>query len=206
MSIEQPIPADFPAGWQALENGVVSEGDILVTFDDTKIWASGAIGADVKHFTNGGPSGDGSFRAVYRRMPCPKQQDTDVLPGINAAGSATNITTEIPYAPTSLPTDAAQRKGIPVYSGFIAYFPKAIAAVAKLSKIGNDQHNPGKPLHWDRSKSGDELDALCRHLLDIAETDTDDTPHDVKVAWRAMANLQKSIETNPDRYAKFFAR
>jgi hypothetical protein len=196
-------PTDFPAGWQAVETGDVLPGDLLVRQDGGLEWASVATHTPVSQWS---PSPEGIYRAVYRRMPCPKQQDTDVLPGINAAGSATNITTEIPYAPTSLPTDAAQRKGIPVYSGFIAYFPKAIAAVAKLSKIGNDQHNPGRPLHWDRSKSGDELDALCRHLLESAEVDTDDTPHDVKVAWRAMANLQKNIETNPERYAKFFAR
>jgi hypothetical protein len=99
----------------------------------------------------------------------------------------------------ALPTDAKQRKGIPVWSGFIKYFPDAIAAVAELSRKGNDQHNPGKPLHWDRSKSGDELDAQMRHLLDMAAdgedaTDTDEVFHATKNAWRAMANLQKLIE------------
>jgi hypothetical protein len=60
----------------------------------------------------------------------------------------------------TLPTDAAARKAIPVYSGFIKYFPRGMIAVAQLSKIGNEQHNPGQPLYWDRSKSGDEMDAL----------------------------------------------
>ena len=99
-----------------------------------------------------------------------------------------------------LPLDATARKGIPVYSGFIKYFPLAIAAVAELSRIGNDQHNPGKPPHWDRSKSGDEMDALMRHIIDMADqgdaaTDTDGMPHAVKAAWRAMSNLQKLLET-----------
>jgi hypothetical protein len=93
-----------------------------------------------------------------------------------------------------LPTDAAERKTIPVYSGFICYFPRAIAAVAELSRIGNDQHNPGKPLHWDRSKSGDELDAATRHLIDAGTTDTDGVRHSTKLAWRAMANLEKELE------------
>lgn len=102
----------------------------------------------------------------------------------------------------SLPTDAAARKAIPIYSGFIRYFPLAIAAVAELSRKGNDQHNPGKPLHWDRSKSGDELDAQCRHLLDMAHqgedaADTDKVLHATKNAWRAMANLQKLLEREP---------
>jgi hypothetical protein len=96
-----------------------------------------------------------------------------------------------------LPTDAKARKDIPIYSGFIKYFPDAIAAVAELSRKGNDQHNPGKPLAWDRSKSGDELDAQLRHICDMAggtEADTDGVLHATKNAWRAMANLQKLLE------------
>ena len=93
--------------------------------------------------------------------------------------------------------DAARRKGIPVYSGFVRYFPDAILAVAELSRIDNDQNNPGTPLHWDRSKSGDELDALMRHVLDDARgesVDSDGVLHKTKVAWRAMADLQKALE------------
>lgn len=101
---------------------------------------------------------------------------------------------------TGLPKDAAARKGIPLYSGLIKYFPDALAAVARLSKIGNDQHNPGEPLHWAREKSGDELDALMRHIIDAGTEDTDGVLHSTKVAWRALANLQKELEkrANPD--------
>jgi len=86
-----------------------------------------------------------------------------------------------------------------VYSGFIKYFPRAICAVAELSRIGNDQHNPGKPLGWDRSKSGDEKDALMRHLIDQTidgdqAADTDGVLHATKKAWRAMADLEKILE------------
>jgi hypothetical protein len=94
----------------------------------------------------------------------------------------------------ALPTDAKARKQIPIYSGFIKYFPLAIAEVARVSQAGNEQHNPGKPLHWDRSKSGDELDALGRHFLDAEKFDTDGQRHSAKIAWRAMANLQKELE------------
>lgn len=193
-----PIPEDFPAGWQAIETGNVQEGDILVSGLGIKEWARQSVGWRVQDLLSIPLT---ETRAVYRRMACPKQDDGSTY------GASLRVADYVaPLPATTLPTSASQRKGIPVYSGFLAYFPKAIAAVAKLSKIGNDQHNPGKPLHWDRSKSGDELDALARHLLDIAETDTDDTPHEVKVAWRAMANLQKSIETNPQRFEKFFAK
>lgn len=91
-------------------------------------------------------------------------------------------------------TEAQQRKNTPVYTGFIKYFPLAIQEVARLSLIANEQHNPGKPLHWDRSKSTDELDALTRHLIDAGEFDTDGMRHSTKVAWRALANLEKELE------------
>ena len=94
----------------------------------------------------------------------------------------------------TLPTNAAARKAVPLASGCLDYFPDALAAVAQLSQIGNDQHNPGQPLHWDRAKSGDEADALLRHLMQRGTFDSDGVRHSTKVAWRALANLQKEIE------------
>tara|TARA_R110000822_G_scaffold33947_6_gene96441 strand:- start:333 stop:755 length:423 start_codon:yes stop_codon:yes gene_type:complete len=93
-----------------------------------------------------------------------------------------------------LPDRAIERKSTPIYSGVLMYFKDAIADVAKCSFQGNKQHNPDKPLHWDRGKSGDELDALARHLMDAGTFDTDGIRHSAKVAWRALANLQKEIE------------
>jgi hypothetical protein len=88
------------------------------------------------------------------------------------------------------------RKQMPVFSGVLNYFPDAIRELSKVSYVGNQQHNPDKPLHWDRSKSGDELDALSRHLLEAGTIDTDGIRHSAKVAWRALANLQKEIEND----------
>lgn len=90
--------------------------------------------------------------------------------------------------------EAAMRKGIPVWSGVLNYFPDAIREVAICSRVGNEQHNPNKPLFWDRSKSGDELDALSRHLMEAGTVDSDGIRHSAKVAWRALANLQKELE------------
>lgn len=100
-------------------------------------------------------------------------------------------------------TDPKDRKGIPIATGFIDYFPDAIAAVARLSQVGNDQHNPGEPLRWNREKSGDESDALMRHFLERGTVDTDGVRHSAKVAWRALALLQKELEAEgpPDDYA-----
>ncbi len=89
---------------------------------------------------------------------------------------------------------AKNRKEYPVYSGVLKYFPDAIKEVANCSFVANEQHNPGTPMHWDRSKSGDELDALTRHLIEAGTIDTDGIRHSTKVAWRALANLQKEIE------------
>ena len=94
--------------------------------------------------------------------------------------------------------EAVSRKETPVFSGVLQYFPDAIKAVARCSFVGNEQHNPDKPLHWDREKSGDELDALTRHLLDAGTIDTDGVRHSTKVCWRALANLQKEIEKETD--------
>lgn len=94
------------------------------------------------------------------------------------------------------------RKEKPVYTGVLKYFPDAILEVARCSFVGQEQHNPDKPLHWDRSKSGDELDALSRHLLDAGTIDTDGVRHSAKVAWRALANLQKEIENENEKENK----
>jgi Domain of unknown function (DUF5664) len=94
----------------------------------------------------------------------------------------------------NMPTDAEERKRRPVLSGVLNYFPDAILAVSEVSLVGNEQHHPGTPLHWDRSKSTDEADALVRHLMEAGNLDTDGIRHTAKVAWRALALLQKEIE------------
>jgi len=91
-----------------------------------------------------------------------------------------------PIKPYKLPVDAQTRKTIPVYTGFVAYFPRAMAEVSRISLLGGIQHGQTpETLHWDRPKSGDELDAMMRHILDKDWA---------QVAWRAMANLEKHLE------------
>lgn len=94
-----------------------------------------------------------------------------------------------------LAQDAQERKDTPITSGVLDYFPLALAAVAKCSKAGNDQHNPGQPLHWAKGKSTDHADCIARHLIDRKSVDTDGIPHDVKLAWRALALLQTRLES-----------
>lgn len=96
----------------------------------------------------------------------------------------------------SLTSDYQARKAIPLCTGCFDYFPDALAAVAQLSKIANEKHNPGQPLHWSKGKSNDHADCLLRHLADRGTPDPDmqGLSHTVHVAWRALALLQTEIE------------
>lgn len=98
-----------------------------------------------------------------------------------------------------LPTDAAERKAAPITSGVLDYFPLAIAEVAKISKLGNDQHNPGQPLHWARGKSTDHADCISRHLIERGAMDNDGARHSAKLAWRALALLQEELEDEQNK-------
>jgi hypothetical protein len=86
---------------------------------------------------------------------------------------------------------SAERKAEPIHSGVMLYFPDALAAVARISKAGNDKHNPGEPLHWARGKSMDQMDASARHMLTLDVVDPEsgelEAAHN---AWRALAQLQ----------------
>lgn len=101
-----------------------------------------------------------------------------------------------------LPSDAKVRKEIPIATGCLDYFPDALAAVAAVSFAGNQQHNPGQPLHWAREKSKDHPDCLIRHFLERGTFDTDNQLHSAKAAWRALAILQLEIEELALRKAK----
>lgn len=93
-------------------------------------------------------------------------------------------------------TDEA-RKATPIFDGVLAYFPDAIEVVARCSAIANQQHNGDAPMHWNKSASSDELGSLTRHLLDVArgeEIDTDGIAHRAKIAWRALASLQRYLD------------
>ncbi len=98
----------------------------------------------------------------------------------------------------ALPDDAETRKGIPLQTGLFDYFPDALAAIAVLSRVGNDQHNPNQPLHWSRHLSSDHGDTLLRHQMQHGLMDKDRVRHSTKVAWRALAQLQLELEEARD--------
>lgn len=98
-----------------------------------------------------------------------------------------------------LPTDAQERKQIPITTGVLDYFPLAIAEVAKCSWAGNQQHHPDKELHWDKTKSTDHSDCIARHLIDRGKFDTDGQRHSAKLAWRALALLELELEKEKEK-------
>lgn len=96
-----------------------------------------------------------------------------------------------------LPTDDKARKALPIFDGCLMYFPDALLAIAEVSRIGNEQHNPGEPLHWAREKSMDQFNTGLRHQMDHrlgARYDSDGARHLAKAAWRILAALQLDIE------------
>ena len=96
-----------------------------------------------------------------------------------------------------LPTNPQERKALPIFTGVLDYFPDALLEVARVSKLGNDQHNPGQPLHWAREKSTDQLDSSLRHQMDhrVNPIDTDGGLHLAKACWRLLAELQLYCES-----------
>lgn len=101
------------------------------------------------------------------------------------------------WTPSSpVPTEAADRKKTPVWSGFVKYFPRAIVAISQVSQAGNDQHNPGQPLHWAKEKSRDHFDTALRHLIDhlFNPVDTDGQLHLAKAGWRILAAIETYLE------------
>ena len=133
--------------------------------DEPKIWMSGPIVVDPK---------DPLYGKSYSKLAIIAEPHAMMAP--------------------LLPSTSTERKAVPLASGVLDYFPAALAAVAEVSKHGNDQHNPGEPLHWARGKSMDQADCLIRHFLERGTDDSDGLRHSAKMAWRALALLQLELE------------
>jgi hypothetical protein len=121
-----------------------------------------------------------------------------VLPAV-AASAAVEATVQKKSLLDGMSSD--ERKKYPLVTGCLDYFRDALLYVSNVSLIGNRKHNPGAMLHWDRSKSTDELDALGRHLLCREDMDMIDAAYPdelveeaAEMAWRALAYLQKLLE------------
>lgn len=102
----------------------------------------------------------------------------------------------------------AERKEYPLFDGVIGYFRDALLRLAHVSYVGNQQHNPGQPLHWARGKSTDQLDCVLRHLSSVDVNDMSDEveKHLASAFWRVGAILQIYLEKKYDIYPPINAR
>ena len=106
----------------------------------------------------------------------------------------------------TLPTDSNERKEYPLFRGCLRYFAAALAGVSRISKLGNDKHNPGATeMFHARGKSTDHSDCIIRHLIDVedllARIERGEMVHSQNVldevsqmTWRALALSQELHE------------
>ena len=93
-----------------------------------------------------------------------------------------------------LPEDD-RREDYPLYEGCLAFFPAALLAVSKWSKMGGAKHRGDNPLRWVREVSTDHENKIMRHLLDARQLDENGFPADAAaLAWRSLALLQTIME------------
>ncbi len=106
----------------------------------------------------------------------------------------------------TLPTDSKARKELPIFRGVIRYFPAALAGVSRISKIGNDKHNPNEEMHHARAKSVDHGDCILRHMIDVEDLIKQGADRQLILdeasclVWRALAYsqlLHEKLEAAP---------
>lgn len=89
----------------------------------------------------------------------------------------------------------------PVVQGCLAYFPRAIKAVAFVSRYGATKYGvPYSDKNWERVEDGENRyeAALVRHLLSIHEegVEFDEESgmlHKAHLAWNALATLELAL-------------
>jgi hypothetical protein len=144
-----------------LPDGIVSIGDIVYFATVGGISAKiVGIEDDMLVLENSEVGVCKSYATNYRKYPY------NFCPTLDVLSIADEVRPKEEKRLLTLPTDSAERKNYPMLSGLLNYFPAALAGAANTSKLGNDKHNPGQPLHHARGKSMDHGDCIIRHLMD----------------------------------------
>lgn len=192
--VANPVELDDPAhAAEALDDPYGERYEELLA-RDLDLIASDKIDAVV--VLPGWEESNGAYREVQHARSIGKP----VLeyPSLKPSHGAMSVPIRRGFEPgrfSTLPANREKRKNIPITTGCLDYFPNALAAVAEVSRVGNDQHNPGEPMHHARGKSTDHADCIVRHLFDRGTVDPEDgVRHSAKVAWRALALLQEELE------------
>ena len=94
------------------------------------------------------------------------------------------------------PGSDAGRREYPLCTGLLEYFPRACAETAHHSHIGNEQHNPGEPLHWAKEKSIGRGDQIVRHLMDgkTAKDRAEAIHHFAGMCWRSLELFERFLQ------------
>lgn len=89
----------------------------------------------------------------------------------------------------------------PVFQGCIAYFPRALREVARVSAFGAKKHGfdlADKGFLDPRYTEAMYQDAICRHIVDrltegeVCEADGG-LYHRAQIAWNALASLERFL-------------
>lgn len=105
--------------------------------------------------------------------------------------------------------EAAEIKAqkLPIYSGFIAYFPRAVAEIARLSqsgakKHGHDCERDGVINHNYTVRMWD--DAAGRHQIEYAKGNDYDEEmsslHRINEIWCKLAAVEKILQEEEENY------
>jgi len=126
------------------------------------------------------------FPARWNKLHAVQKDNVDHTIDILSA-----IIQESTTPPPIFPEGASERHEYPVFTGLLAYFPRACAAVANVSFIGNEQHQPGEPMHWAKEKSIGTGDQVVRHTMQgVLEGSA---YHLAQAAWRALELLERKL-------------
>lgn len=101
---------------------------------------------------------------------------------------------------------AQKRAKPPIYQGLLAYFPRALREVAKVSRFGSEKHDTPmseKGFLGDNYPTEGYVDAVGRHILDRAiEGEINEADggqyHLAQVAWDALAALERVLIEKED--------
>lgn len=90
--------------------------------------------------------------------------------------------------------DDDKREDYPLFDVLVGYFPAAMCELARWTKVGNEQHNPGEELHWAREKSTDHRNKILRHLMDYDQKESNGFYEAIPMLWRCAALVQELLE------------
>jgi hypothetical protein len=81
-----------------------------------------------------------------------------------------------------------------IATGVVDYFPNALAAVGRHSRLGNEKHNPGEEMHWAFDKSTAHADAAMSHFAQRGQIDPETgEDYDVGALWRMLAMVETRL-------------